>query len=783
MKRINYDEFESPSIQVVWEDSPDNFNKERVKSIVDYFSQKYHTKNVNVITKDSRLKSNSDVDTNLIDAPYLTTDRANQKNLIEMHLANKDLVRISDQIFMLDDRVEEELLNNQIESIPFKTWRINKIEFSNFLSYGENQFIDYDKLEGIIAIESNPGNFAGKSVLSCDLLLFLFFNTTTKTQKSEEVFNRFSDKNRVSVTGYITIDGDEYIISRVLERKLSKSGEWNVKTELNFSKKLPNGELLSLVGEQRRETETFIKRSIGNLDDFMSTIVTTASNLEDLITAKPTSRGVLLSRFMGLDILKKKEMIAKSLYSEFSKKMISNNFTTSSLKDLISSAKVKINEITNQIDSNKTELSSILDRINKGEEYRNGLYSQKNNDIDSQLLILNPDKINQEIENYLNEHSRVISQITSLNTIKPSVVYDELEHKSLLKKLTDLKVNQSTFAGKIREIESLINKYQDGLQCEYCSLKIIDTELTKNKIKDLDQHKIDLESINDQITSITNSIRDIESNKKILENYDRDSLIKEKLEVTIESINLKIDQCRRTLSDYDRVQTIILNNKEIETQIIKADSKINELNNRKKQIESKILEDTLVKNKFTDDIVRNQELIEKIAIEFEADLVYKTYLDLYGKNGIAKDIMKSMLPYINSELQVILHNACYFNLILRIDERNEVDFIMVNNMTGIESPVTSGSGYEKTISAMALRAILTKISSLPKPNILVMDEVFGPVSNENLELINDFFVKIKKYFEKILIISHNPIILGWANNIIQVNKINNISYANVSSLH
>ena len=143
-------------------------------------------------------------------------------------------------------------------------------------------------------------------VQTCALPI-LFFNTTTKTQKAEEIFNRFTDKNKVSVKGDILIDGEEYVIVRQIERKKSKSGDWTVKTELDFFKKLADGQLQNFTGEQRRETENFIKTSIGEMDDFLMTIVTTASNLEDLLEAKPTARGQVLSRFLGLEFLKKKE--------------------------------------------------------------------------------------------------------------------------------------------------------------------------------------------------------------------------------------------------------------------------------------------------------------------------------------------------------------------------------------------------------------------------------------------------------------------------------------------
>ena len=58
---------------------------------------------------------------------------------------------------------------------------------------------------------------------------------------------------------------------------------------------------------------------------------------------------------------------------------------------------------------------------------------------------------------------------------------------------------------------------------------------------------------------------------------------------------------------------------------------------------------------------------------------------------------------------------------------------------------------------------------------MVFDEVFGKVSNDNLELVSEFFNKIKEYFEKIFVITHNPLVANWSDNVIQINKENNIS--------
>jgi DNA repair exonuclease SbcCD ATPase subunit len=57
----------------------------------------------------------------------------------------------------------------------------------------------------------------------------------------------------------------------------------------------------------------------------------------------------------------------------------------------------------------------------------------------------------------------------------------------------------------------------------------------------------------------------------------------------------------------------------------------------------------------------------------------------------------------------------------------------------------------------------------------VFDEVFGKISNENLDMVSEFFIKIKDYFEKIFIITHNPLVSNWGDNTVKIQKINNIS--------
>jgi DNA repair exonuclease SbcCD ATPase subunit len=229
------------------------------------------------------------------------------------------------------------------------------------------------------------------------------------------------------------------------------------------------------------------------------------------------------------------------------------------------------------------------------------------------------------------------------------------------------------------------------------------------------------------------------------------------------------------LKRYDDVQDVIKSNEQIESQIIKANLRLEDLKREEQLVQQEITNSRFKITNNLEKINSNDNLMIKISEEQQKEVKYKVYLELFGKNGISKRIMKSMMPLINSELQRLLQDSCYFRLEIRISEKNEVEFWMIDNNTQIEKLMTSGSGYEKTIASLALRAVMAKVCSLPKPNITVFDEVFGKISNDNLEMVYEFFIKIKEYFENILVITHNPMISNWSDNIIKITKTDNIS--------
>jgi hypothetical protein len=154
--------YQNPFIKVEWEDSPENFTKERIKRVKEYFQNKYNTKDVKVIPKSltnnstTKLKS-LEVSDNIMDYQY-------QKKLVKEFIKENQIDIDWTLIDRLDNKVNSEVdKNNQINT-RFNKWVIKKIEFSNFLSFGDDNVIDFTDLDGITVIESNPRNFGGKCV-------------------------------------------------------------------------------------------------------------------------------------------------------------------------------------------------------------------------------------------------------------------------------------------------------------------------------------------------------------------------------------------------------------------------------------------------------------------------------------------------------------------------------------------------------------------------------------------------------------------------------------------
>ena len=766
-------------IRVYWEDTLDNYSKSNEKKIEKYFKDKYKSNNVKVVFKPIMSSNNSVAVDMQADASELVLDDVYQKNLIDKYLTDNNIQINKTYLDKLDVTVSADLGDYKDQSNRYKSFKILSIEFSNFLSYGENNVVKIDK-PGLTSIVSKPANFSGKSTLTVDLLSFLFFGVTSKTDKYEEIFNKYTDKDIVTVKGTIEIEGDVYIIKRVLSRKMTKAKGYKCEADLDFYRLLPKGGVQQLNGEERRVTDAMIKNYVGTYDDFLITILTTGDNLDDLIKTKPTERGRLLTRFIGLEFYREKEKIAKKLYSEWKEK---SNLSHTNIVDVTSKIELengRITQNTNMNNLNRTTLNSVEEKIDSFEKLRDELVGKRINNVDIELYKVNEGSIIDgiaKLEGTIADKNSILKGLVQ-NLQEPKESFDVDTYQSLNMECRGYENDVLSKNFEIRNHNNTITLLKDSELCQTCMRPLEGVDNT-DKIKALEKTiggiQKEIDDLTKKILDIKTKIGNFDKLKLQWDEYNKNELVVSRHKIELSTLNESLKRGQDKLKAYQDNIKNIEGNKKIDTELDVLKIKLSNANSERDGLMLQIKSTEKDIEMSVKLITGYNTLIKELNKDEIIDKIYKTYIDIYGKNGISKMILATMIPLINSYLHTLLIDTAEFVLELRMDEKGDVNFWMVDSVNGIEKPLNSGSGYEKTVSSLALRCVLRKVCSLPKPNIIIFDEITGKVANDNLEKLGLFFDKIKLYFEHIWLISHNPLVQDWADNTINVVKENQIS--------
>jgi exonuclease SbcC len=140
-----------------------------------------------------------------------------------------------------------------------------------------------------------------------------------------------------------------------------------------------------------------------------------------------------------------------------------------------------------------------------------------------------------------------------------------------------------------------------------------------------------------------------------------------------------------------------------------------------------------------------------------------------SKDGIPLSIIRKRLPIINSELSNILQAPTGFTVELESEEESN-DMEIYINYGDSRRIIECGSGMEKMMSSIALRAALINVSNLPKSDIFIVDEGFGALDGKNLESCTALLRELTKYFKSIIIISHVDGIKDVVDNVIEIDN-------------
>lgn len=767
-------------IKVYWDDTPENYSREAKNRIQRYFSKKYGVDKNNIQVEYRPVRVGKNGKLIQIDGASIENilDTAYQRELFKEWLSRNNKTVDINRLYALDDKVNGEL-NNDDDEVTHKRWNLKWITLNNFLSFGDDNFFPMNHFRGLTVVNSIPENQGGKTTLTVDSIKYLLFGKTTKTDRNEEIFNLHSENNELVVRGMLEIEGDEeIIIERNMKRSKNKSGGWTIKNTLNYYRIQPDGEEVVLNDEDATKTTKKIRDTIGTEKDFELVVLATARNLDDLIDFTSGESGKLLTRFIGLDIIETKEEIVRNMYNTFSKTMKSNLYDIVTLADEVQTHNeniVKLKEI--EIDLNgklDIEKQSIIDLNNS----KLDLVSKKIK-IDVDILTLNPSKLQEEIDDIIKSGTTYKSEIDDIvekiKEIGP-LVFDEDKHFAITNEVNTLNTSVAVKDAEITRLTQVIDDLISNGICKACNRKLDDVDNSKH----IEEHessvktlKAEIAKINKKLTKLNDELTELNSVKKLVDEVNKLELSKDKIEVEIASLKNDLKSKKSDLKKYNDNLNAIETNKTIDSEISQVDTKLNVCDFQKTEINNKIQRVLLDTETNENDIVTKTKLIAQIKKEKEIETIYKLYIDMIGKKGISKLVLRSVLPIINSELQRLLDDVTDFEIEISIDDKNEVRYLLIKD--GIEKQLKAGSGFERTASSLALRCVLGKMSKLSMPNFITFDEVLGRVAPNNVEKMKLLFDKVKDMYDNIFFITQNEVVKDWADNIVTVVKENNIS--------
>lgn len=765
-----------------------DYNEQKIKSLRKEISEKYGVplKNVDVnfnpiTVKDdgSKISLASDIVNNIQDPKF-------QQKLFGDYIEMKEIEDVN-----LDDIVEiDNVINAHINFdsySKYKSYKIKYAKWDNYLSYGKGNYFDFTKLKGLVLLNGEPENQCGKTTFAIDLLRFALFGKSPKCPTLDRVFNIYlENETEAMVEVGLEIEGADYVIRRTITRPVLKkrSSKSKCKQKVEYFKTINgNTELIeNCEADSGTQTNNLIRETIGNVDDFNLVISATRKTLDNLLDMGQTDKGKLFSRWLGLLSIEEKEKIAKDEFKKLSKDLLSNRYNKANLES-------EINDMNTVISKNNEKIIELEDKLNKSNNRLNNLNEEKNHiqsnrkEIKEELIRIDVTTIENRLLSLSNEkvikNNEFSIAKTEYDKIKDSV-FDENEYRKALLDKQQYENSNAEIKGQIKiirqhnaNIETLIAQKI----CPTCHQEIDINAQTdaindnKNKEKKLISQGVINKSKIDELASIINNMEIQRSN------VQRKSTLEFKLsaiEVQIKNLDMSISECNRQKTEIETNKDNIRYNNEIDNKIRVCDDSIRVENGIKEQLIREIQQYKSENNGYTLEIKNHQIVIDKLMEEEKIIRNWNVYQELLGKNGIVKIVLKNALPIINNEVKRLLDGLCDFDIVMSISDNNQICIDLQRGGKSIDLG-TGASGFEGTISSLALRAALGNIAILPKCNGLVLDEILSGISAENMTNIMTLYHRILNNYDFILHICHDTTLVDYHEQIVTVTKKDNVS--------
>jgi len=770
-----------------------NTSQEDLKRIIKEVKSK---KNVieSSIVKVRDFKSNASQNYVKSGLDFHSIDSQNQyiaSYLTSMHkVTQEDLASVIE----INNRVNQKLA--QKETPRNTIWTPKKFEFENMFGYKKDNYIDFSNMEGTYGIFAP--NASGKSTL-LDAITYCLFDKCSKTTRAGEVMNNQS--NSFKCKFQFDLNGLNYTIER--RARIQSSG--NVRVEVDFFYYNDLGEKTSLNGKDRSDTNANIRKLLGSYEDFILTSFSTQTGNASFIDIGQKERKELLCQFMDLNVFEELYNLANEdakelnvLLKELEKKDWEAEKSTTNVKLAESNTLVttnretknKIIDIYNDIEKETSSISSMMHHIDSsliGFDNEEAKRKEKN----TEKLIENTENKYKEAVATSDKHKLELNELQEqikkfdIESIQNSIVVLNKLKKNLVEEKIKLKELETEYNSNLKKMDKLKDlKYNES--CEFCMSNVFvkDAISTKDNIK-TDEKKLEDKKI---------YIKEIEHNITVYSEDEEKQKVYTQIETKINALKMSILKCDMEVKDidnakathlktleetrnkiqlYTKQESAIKENLEYEQKMKEVKAKANKVKDKENQIDEEYtklqVQIAMLNNKVSECNIN----LEKIKEYQKSKRLYQYYLESIHRDGIPHNLISQTLPQIQDEVNSILSQLVDFKVILNADHKNINGYIAYSEdrYWGIELV----SGMEKFITSLAIRCALISVSSLPRPNFILIDEGFGALDKDNLGSVISLFEYLKSQFQFTAIISHIESMRDMVDSIIEITKKSGIS--------
>ena len=705
---------------------------------------------------------------------------------------HRDLLRdyfknvTEDELDVMCSKVSDAILKIDPEEVSRNVkWSLDEMRWSNTFSYGKDNVINFSNNSGVVGLFGR--NRIGKSSIPGTLMYGLFNATDRGSIKNIHIVN--TRKGFCNVEVDITANGNSYRVERQTTKHTSRRGDISAATHLNLYK-LEGGDYVDMSGEQRRDSDKILKSVIGTPEDFLLTSFASQGEMNTFINQKGTFRKHNLGRFLDLNLLDK-------LHQKFKEESVEIKGALRTMPErdfgsLIEDCKKSI----------VTLESEIVNLRNEKDDYE-----KKSKILAEKLSAFGDDIATQDQLDEMETKSASLAE--SIKSCEDSVLAFKKELEVAEEKISKIHEIRQNFP-----IESIKGKLQEAKVLDSKSIEIKHgMEKQRIILKEQEQSVKRLEEVPcGESFPTCKFIKDSISNKKLIEGQRKKiEDLRSELNFVLAQLNKsQVDVLEERLKKYEDMlskQAQLGSNRE--TLVAKIDlfeSRIKSLREEKVGVDAsvsdlqvriastgshgKASEYKKVMNKISEGIRTcdssvNEKLVKIGVLQERISSLEKekvTFVDLktrwavqdrllraYNKDGIPMMILASELPVINDEISKILQGIAGFTVKLETDETGS-DLEVMLDYGDSRRPIELGSGMEKMMSSLAIRVALINVSSLPKSDILIIDEGFGALDEQNVEACNRLLHSLKRFFKTILIISHVDAIKDAVDSSIEITQ-------------